>query len=446
MVSMQSPFGKRSVQARSGHPRIPHLLAVEERKPLPGAVNRGFITPPRKSTGLFRKLLRFSLDHHAMGFYPFNMERQIQRAIEDDLKLKMVFISGPRQAGKTWLAKKILAKYPKSRYLNWDNSIDRDVILNQGWSVATDLLVLDEIYKMPQWKGDLKGVWDTRPGGLKLLVTGSARLETFRQSGDSLAGRYFHHRLLPLCPAETARFGVKTDLERYMARGGFPEPFLAAKDADAQRWRRQYLDGLIREDILSFENITQLKAMNLLVELLRERMASPVSYQGLSEDLGVAPNTVRRYIEILEALYIVFRVYPHHRSIARALVQQPKVYFFDAPLVKGDRGAVLENLVALSVYRELCFLEDQDGIGRSLRYLRTKEGREVDFVAVKDERPTLMIEVKYAERRVSEQLRYFHERYACPGVQLVADMRAEDESGSIKLRRAADWLEKPELE
>jgi predicted AAA+ superfamily ATPase len=82
------------------------------------------------------------------------------------------------------------------------------------------------------------------------------------------------------------------------------------------------------------ENINQLRAMNLLVELLRQRVAAPLSYQGLSEDLGIAPNTVKHYMEILEALYIIFRVYPHHRSIARALVQQPKVYFLDTGLVR----------------------------------------------------------------------------------------------------------------
>ena len=278
-----------------------------------------------------------------------------------------------------------------------------------------------------------------------MLVTGSARFETFRQAGDSLAGRYYHHRLLPLCPAETVLYGSDTEMERFMTRGGFPEPYLAAKDEDAQRWRSQYLDGLIREDILAFENITQLKAMNLLVELLRERVGSPISYQGLSEDVGIAPNTVRRYIEILEALYILFRVYPHHRSIARAMVQQPKIYFFDVPLVKGNRGALLENFVALCLYRELCLLEDRGGLKRSLRYLRTKEGREVDFLVVKEDQPVLMIEVKNADRRVSEHLLYFHERYAYKGIQLVADLRSEDESGPIPLRRAGDWLEKPGL-
>ena len=372
------------------------------------------------------------------------MIRDQMSSVSADLRKKMVFLSGPRQAGKTWLAKSIMERYAQPRYLNWDNGQDREVILGQGWSSATDLLVLDEIHKMDKWKSHLKGIWDTRTPSLSLLVTGSARLETFRQSGDSLAGRFFHHRLFPVTPAEAARIGERRNLEHFIRRGGFPEPWLADSDDEAGRWRRQYLDGLIREDILDFENITQLRAMNLLVELLRGRVASPLSFQGLSEDLGISPNTVKRYIEVLEALYIVFRVYPHSRSIARALVQQPKVYFFDVGLVRGDEGKSLENLVALSLHRELCLREDRDGKSRQLRYLRTKEGHETDFLLMEEEQPRLMVEVKASDRVVSKGLRYFNERYGFPGVQVVGDLRAEVASGPLQLRRAMDWLEHPE--
>jgi predicted AAA+ superfamily ATPase len=373
------------------------------------------------------------------------MEREQATTVMADLHKKMVLLSGPRQVGKSWLARQIMEKYERPRYLNWDNSIDRSLILEQGWSASTDLLVLDEIHKMDGWKNFLKGIYDVKPAGLAILVTGSARLETFRQSGDSLAGRYFHHRLFPFTPAEVFRVDGSDDLARFLARGGFPEPYLAQSDADAGRWRKQYLDGLIREDILDFENITQLRAMNLLVDLLRDRVASPLSCQGLAEDLGIAPNTVKRYLEVLEALYIIFRIYPHHRSIARSLLQQPKVYFFDTGLVRGDPGRIFENAVALSLHRELRLAEDRDGKARALRYLRTKEGKEVDFVAAIEDVPVLMVEAKLADRELASGLRFFHERYGVPGIQLVADLRAERASGPLRLLRAQDWLCRPEL-
>lgn len=374
------------------------------------------------------------------------MRREQTEAIAADLGKKMVFLSGPRQVGKSWLARSIMERYARPRYLNWDNSQDREIIRRQAWSVSTDLLVLDEIHKMEGWKRHVKGIWDSRPEGLSVLVTGSARLETFRRSGDSLAGRYFSHRLLPFTPAEAFRIGETRPLSRFIERGGFPEPWLAESADDAGRWRRQYLDGLIREDILDFENITQLKAMNTLVELLRERVASPVSYQGLSEDLGIAPNTVKRYLEVLEALYIVFRVYPHHRSIARSLLKQPKAYFFDTALVRGDEGKRLENAVALSILREICLLEDKDGKIRTVNYLRTKEGREVDFVVDVEGEPILMVEVKKSERELSPGLRYFNGKYGIPGIQLVDDLRTEYVDGALGVLRAADWLERPSFQ
>ncbi|GAB6090581.1 ATP-binding protein [Spirochaeta dissipatitropha] len=356
----------------------------------------------------------------------------------------MVFLSGPRQTGKTWLARKLMHSFPESLYLNWDNKQDRELMEEQAWSSRTRLIVFDEIHKMPQWKNYLKGIWDTRPSDLSVLVTGSARLETFRQSGDSLAGRYYHHRLFPFTPAEVAEMaehGSNYDLDHYLERGGFPEPFLAESDTESHRWRRQYLDGLIREDILNYENIQQLKAMNLLVDLLRQRVASPLSYQSLSEDIALSPNTVKHYINILEALYIVFRVYPYHKSIARSLKQQAKLYFFDTALVEG-KAQRLENMVALSLFRQLCLLQDNDGQRRSLCYLKTKEGREVDLLLVKESIPELMLEVKTSDRSLDDNLVYFHSRYGFNGIQLVADLRLEKSSGPLQVRRLLDYLQK----
>jgi uncharacterized protein len=369
------------------------------------------------------------------------MRRQIFDRVVADLARKMVFLSGPRQVGKTWLSRRIAERFASPVYLTWDNAQDRQIITEEAWSPEADLLVFDEIHKMPGWKTYLKGVYDTRPEETAILVTGSARLDTFRRSGESLAGRFFHHRLFPITPAEADWAASGRSLEHFVARGGFPEPFLAQDSNDAQRWRRFYLDGLIREDILNFENIRDLKAMNLLVELLRTRVGSPLSYQGLAEDIGVAPNTVRKYLEVLEALYIVFRVYPHHRSIARALAQQPKLYFFDTGLVAGDPGARLENHVAVALFAAAATAEDTDGIARSLRYLRTKEGKEVDFLLTREEEPTRMVEVKTNDRHPTPSLAYFRERYGIPAVQLVGNLRQEVH-GDIPVVRAQEWLQR----
>jgi len=387
---------------------------------------------------LIRILLRISLDYSAIEIRIVNMERKQTPNIIKDLNKKIVLLSGPRQVGKSWLAKAIASRFSSSAYLNYDNRDHREAIERYGWRGDTDLLILDELHKMPNWKNYLKGIYDTKPERLRILVTGSTRLDTVRQSGDSLAGRFFTHRLLPFSPAEVSELSF--DLSRFLERGGFPEPLLAESKADADRWRRQYLDGLIREDILSFENIRELKAINLLVDLLRDRVGSPLSYQSLSEDIGIAPNTVKRYIEILEALYIVFRIYPFEGGIARSLLKQPKLYFFDTGLVRGDLGCKFENHTALCLLKRQAFLEDGDGSLRTLNYLRTKEGREVDFILVRERKPEMMIEAKLADKALSPNLRYFHERYAYPGIQLVADIALETDHDGLVVRKAMDWL------
>jgi len=234
------------------------------------------------------------------------MKRQQKQHILNDLKKKMVFITGPRQVGKTWLAKEIARLFPKSVYLNYDSAGDRKIIKDETWLEDTQLLILDELHKMKGWKNYLKGVYDTKPAGMMILVTGSVRLEAFRQQGDSLAGRFFRHRLLPFSPAEVSHADESVDQTFFLSRGGFPEPFLADNNTDADRWRMQYIDGLIRTDILDFERIHDFKAIQLILELLRSRTGSPVSYQSIAEDVSVAPNTVKKYIQILESLKLIF--------------------------------------------------------------------------------------------------------------------------------------------
>ncbi|MBU0463188.1 MAG: ATP-binding protein [Proteobacteria bacterium] len=369
------------------------------------------------------------------------MERQQKQHIINDLKKKMVFITGPRQVGKTWLAKEIARLFPKSVYLNYDSAGDRKIIKDEVWLEDTQLLILDELHKMKGWKNYLKGVYDTKPAGMMILVTGSARLEAFRQQGDSLAGRFFRHRLLPFSPAESAHVGVSVDPTIFLNRGGFPEPFLADNNTDADRWRMQYIDGLIRTDILDFERIHDFKAIQLILEMLRSRTGSPISYQSIAEDVSVSPNTVKKYIQILESLFIIFKVTPYSRNIARSVLKTPKIYFYDTGMVKGDEGAIFENMVALCLLKHVCARVDLEGKPASLHYIRTKDGAEVDFCLAQDNTLELLIEAKRSEARPVRALINFSKRYDTPATQLVLHLKRERMDSGVRVCQGMKYLE-----
>ena len=224
-----------------------------------------------------------------------DMKRAQKDIIIRDLDKKLILLVGPRQSGKTWLAKDIAREFSNAIYLNYDQSLDRKIIEDQSWLDTTDLLILDELHKMPDWKNYLKGVFDTRPESLKILVTGSARLDVYDRLGDSLAGRYFRHRLLPFSLAEISQGNESADINKIMERGGFPEPYLAEDNVGANRWRMQYINSLLSTDVFEIDVIQNLKGMRLIFDLLRARVGSPISYQSLAEDAAVAPSTVKKY-------------------------------------------------------------------------------------------------------------------------------------------------------
>ncbi|MEW6664078.1 MAG: ATP-binding protein [Thermodesulfobacteriota bacterium] len=370
------------------------------------------------------------------------MRRYLHEQILKDLRKKMVIVTGPRQVGKTYLAKEVMKSFASPQYLNHDNENDRRIIRQRSWRLDARLLVFDEIHKMKRWKTFLKGTFDSRDEDQAILVTGSSRLETFRQSGDSLAGRYLHLRLHPLSVKELhGTLSPFEAVEKLNRLGGFPEPFLSDSEEEASRWRNQYYTDLIREDILEFGRIQEIKAMRQLVELLRVRVGSPLSYVSLAQDLQISPNTVKKYVSILESLYIVFLVRPFHRNISRSILREPKLYFYDSGYLKGEEGARLENTCAVCLLKHVQYLFDARGKDTDLCYIRTKDGKDCDFVVVEEGSPSTLIEVKVSDRRPARSLAHFAGRFPrAKAVQLVHHLHQEEYQGGVHILRAGDWL------
>lgn len=333
--------------------------------------------------------------------------RYITAAVQQDLQKKMVFIGGPRQVGKTTLAKKLLSTI-NGRYFNWDYDQDRHNILQQLWSHNDDLLIFDELHKFPRWKSWIKGVYDVTSNDHSILVTGSARLDVYRRGGDSLLGRYHYWRLHPFtldeAPVDLNQYEV---FDRLMTLGGFPEPFVSGDLRESRRWRRERFDRVLREDIRDLESIKNIQGISLLVDLLRTRVGGMIVVSNLAQDLQVAPQTVKSWLDILERMYLIFRVLPYTQSIPRAILKPAKIYFFDNADTIDENGARFENLIATTLLKRLHYLEDYEGYRYELRYIRDKEGREIDFVILKEGIIEELIEVKYSDDSISKSLNYY---------------------------------------
>jgi uncharacterized protein len=368
------------------------------------------------------------------------MKRAQLETISQDLAKKMVILVGPRQSGKTHLSKQIAERYKRPVYLNYDRAADQKIIQDESWLKETDFLVLDEIHKYPDWKNKVKGIYDTKPTGMHLLITGSARLETFRHSGDSLAGRYYLHHLLPFTPMELYQLSETIDLDRLIAHSGFPEPYLAQTEVEVRRWRQAYVDSLLTIDALTLDSIQNYRALHTLFKLLCERVGSPISYNSLAQDIGISPVTVKRYITLLESLFVIFIVTPYSNNIGRSLLKEPKIYFFDTGLIQNDKGAAFENLVALGLYKQMHAERDTLGLETRLHYIRTKDQKEVDFAFCHDEKITLLVEAKYSDSELCKNLYYFSNKYTLPSIQVVKDLKRERQASGIPIVRADYFL------
>ncbi len=339
------------------------------------------------------------------------LDRYLKSYIIKDLQKKMVFLAGPRQSGKTTFAKDLLKLddgNPVKDYFNWDVAADRELLLKEKFPPGKGMLLLDEIHKYSGWRQMIKGLFDTRRDELKIMVTGSGRLDYYRYSGDSLQGRYHLYRMHPFSYAELG--GGDDVLKKLLQYGGFPEPYLAASEIETRRWSRTYRTRLLEEDLNKLEDVKDVALVERLLLRLPDLVGSPLSINSLREDLQVAHPTVARWVEILERLYAIFRIYPFGSPKIRAVKKEAKHYHYDWSLVE-DPGSRFENLVACHLLKWCHFRQDTEGWDMELRYFRDTDKREVDFVILEEKKPLYFIEVKTSSRSVSDALIYLKRKF-----------------------------------
>lgn len=355
---------------------------------------------------------------------------------------KMAFIAGPRQVGKTTLAKHLLASVGmEDLYFNWDIESHRKILIKYPesfWQRNRTLpfhrkprLGLDEIHKYPRWKRFLKGLYDATGKEIEILVTGSGRLDLYQKGGDSLLGRYHLYHLHPFTLGEMLRedrqtvtspetfwenlkngempLGAVEGLRDLETLTGFPEPLFAGSESRLRRWRHSHQTLVVREDLRDLTRIREIGLVETLVALLPERIGSPLSVNALREDLGVNFLTVQGWLEALERLYFIFKIRPYAGRLTRTLRREEKIYLFDFSAIE-DPGARFENLLGLHL-RKICDAWTEWGFGDfALYYVRDREKREVDFLITDRHKPYALIEGKRTASEIDPHLRYFAER------------------------------------
>lgn len=381
---------------------------------------------------------------------PQTHERRLQPVVAEDLAQKMVFVAGPRQAGKTTLARSLLEQIGGA-YFNWDVAAHRRALRRQELPEDAPLWIFDELHKLRTWRNWLKGVYDLHSDRHSILVTGSARLDAYSRGGDSLQGRYYLHRLHPFTLSELRALPVpepdaiprletqpdsatKGDLDALLRLGGFPEPLLTGSERTAARWRLAYGARLVREDVRDLEDFRDLDRVELLFETLPDTVGSLLSINSLREGLEVAYKTVASWISALERLYAVFRVPPYGPPKIRAVKKAQKLYFWDWSRVE-DEAARAENLVMLHLLRLTHWLEDVCGERAELRFFRDVAGHEVDAVVMRGRKPWMAVEVKLQDRPLERGLRYLVERTGVPWAFQVSIHGETDRVVSLEGRR-----------
>ena len=383
-------------------------------------------------------------------------QRYLEKSILEDLNEKMVFIGGARQVGKTTLAKDIIAKiFDQSTYYNWDYQPDRKRITSGELPGDNSLLIFDEIHKYKKWKTLIKGIYDTQKDRYKILVTGSARLNIFRKSGDSLQGRYHYYTLHPFSLAELENISAEmnpfreilfrpqnysTTFESLFTYGGFPETFISQDERILRRWHNEKLERLFREDIRDVENIRDIGSMKLLGDILPSKAASPLSINNLREDLEVSHRAITSWLNILESFYYHFRIYPYTSRLIRSIKKEPKIYLYDWSEIENE-GARFENLVASHLLKFTNYLYEKEGYKAELFYLRNVDKKEVDFLVTIDNKPWFAVEVKLSDTSPSSNLIYFKERLKIPfNYQVVKKAGADIVKNEIRVISGGKFL------
>ena len=344
------------------------------------------------------------------------------------------------------LSKNLYSSSVDYDYFNYFDVKDRLVLEKKEWNRDCKYLVFDELHIKKNWKRWLKALYETAGLNPGIIVTGSARLETYRRSGDSLAGCFFSFRLHPLDLKEIHQMNKKANPDRILSRrlevGGFPEPYFKGTKQFYNRWKKTHTEAILKKDMLELDRYRRISQLETLLELLKSCVGQTVQYEHFSKILQCDGKTVKKMLDLLEGFYFIFKVSPYYKNISKSIRKQPKYYFYDITQIQ-DKGARFENLIACTLLKNNHFKEDCYGETRKLYYLRNKDKKEIDFLLTKNNRPFQMIEAKWKDDKLSPHFDLFSRDISASveKIQVVRELdREKTTSSGHRIRKASSWL------
>ena len=301
----------------------------------------------------------------------------------------VVTLTGPRQSGKTTLARKFFAEH---EYVSLEDPDNLTFARNDGKRFLENFsngVIIDEAQRCPQLFSYLQGVADQRQRAGEFVVTGSEQFSLGEQISQSLAGRSGALQLLPLSLGELQEAGIAaSNVDEHLLMGGYPAMY--SRNLQPDLWFPNYIGNYLERDVRQLLNVRNLSSFQLFLKLCAARCAQQLNTSSLANECGVSHTTIKHWLSVLEASYVITLLRPYHRNYGKRLVKTPKLYFLDVGLAAWLLGLRDLNTISTHIYRPalfenlvvLEFFKASLHAGRSaeLFYWRDNNGLEVDLI------------------------------------------------------------------
>ena len=355
------------------------------------------------------------------------INRFVINKLQEEINLPEInILLGPRQVGKTTLLKQ-LQQYAinaghKTNFFDLEqpqtlaefNLPDREII--QKLTQSGDVIFIDEFQYIQNASKIFKAIFDSDKK-IKIFCSGSSSLEIHRHLKESLAGRRFLFRIYPLQFAELKNYNPNFKLESYLRFGGMPGLTHTTSEERKQEILSELLSSYIQKDIKALVKEENIRAFNHLLYLLAENQGSTISIHSLSNQIKLSSKAIDRYLDTLEETYVNYKIHSFSSNLGNELKKSCKTYLYDLgirnailkdfspPLERKDKGVLLESFVLLKLKTML-------SPNTEIKFWRTKDGSEVDFILLKNRKP-IPIEVKsqLADTKIPRGLKNFLTRY-----------------------------------